>query len=132
MDFGYWQLEGDRIAIKRLDDEKVSKGGIIIPDTAKEKINEGLLIAMGNEVWTNDQMERKAYCPFFEGQYIKFGKYAGSEVVGDDGEEYLIMRVHDILSYVPLYAHEAYKLKKALKTSTSDTDRVSFGKTQKL
>ena len=101
MNFG-WELEGDRIAISRVSDEKVSKGGIIIPDTAVEKANEGIIAAMGNEI-THDDVTgyRKGYCPFFIGQRIKFGKYAGSEITGEDGEEYLIMRKHDILAYKP-------------------------------
>ena len=97
-----WDLNGDRIAIKRIDDEKISKGGIIIPDTAVEKANEGILVALGDEITHDIETGmKKGYCKYFVGQRIKFGKYAGSEVTGDDGEEYLIMREHDILASKP-------------------------------
>ena len=96
--FGF-ELGGDRIAVKRANSETRSKGGIIIPDTAIEKPFKGILISMGDEVWTDSEGLIKRGCPFFIGQPMFFGKYAGSEVTGDDGEEYLVMRVHDILMY---------------------------------
>lgn len=97
-----WRLEGDRIAVKRMDAEKRSRGGIIIPETAKEVPIKGTIVALGNEV-TEDPVTGypRAGNPFYPGQIIQFGKYAGSEVTGDDGEEYLIMRVHDIVAYKP-------------------------------
>jgi chaperonin GroES len=96
--FGF-ELEGDRIAIKRAESETKTKGGIIIPDTAKEKPFKGILIQMGDDIWRNEQGMKKSGCPYFIGQPMQFGKYAGSEVEGEDGEEYLIMREHDILMY---------------------------------
>jgi len=85
----------DRVLVKRLEEKEVKKGGIIIPDTAKEKPQEGEVIAVGPGKLTEDgkqqPMEVKA------GDRILFGKYSGSEVKLDD-EEYLIMREDDILA----------------------------------
>jgi len=85
---------GDRILVKRIEEEEVKKGGIIIPDTAKEKPIEGEIIAVGpGKVAENGQrqpMEVKA------GDKILFGKYSGTEIK-IDGEEYLMMREDDVL-----------------------------------
>ena len=84
----------DRILVKRLEQDEVKKGGIIIPDTAKEKPQEGQVIAVGPGRWGEDgkriPMEVKA------GDRILFGKYSGSEVKVAD-EEHLIMREEDVL-----------------------------------
>ncbi len=84
----------DRILVKRLEEKEVKKGGIIIPDTAKEKPQEGEVVAVGPGKVTEDgkrqPMEVKA------GDKILFGKYSGSEVKLED-EEYLIMREEDVL-----------------------------------
>ena len=84
----------DRILVKRLEEKEVKKGGIIIPDTAKEKPQEGQVIAVGLGRWGDDgkriPMEVKA------GDKILFGKYSGSEVKVAD-EEHLIMREEDVL-----------------------------------
>ena len=84
----------DRILVKRLEEHEVKKGGIIIPDTAKEKPQEGLVIAVGPGRLGDDgkriPMEVKA------GDKILFGKYSGSEVKVAD-EEHLIMREEDVL-----------------------------------
>ncbi len=84
----------DRLLVKRLEEKEVKKGGIIIPDTAKEKPQEGEVIAVGPGKVTDDgkrqPMEVKA------GDKILFGKYSGSEVKLED-EEYLIMREEDVL-----------------------------------
>jgi len=84
----------DRVIVKRVVEEEKTKGGIIIPDTAKEKPQEGKVIAVGKGK-ANDEgklipLDVKA------GDRILFGKYSGSEVKLD-GEEYLIMREDDIL-----------------------------------
>jgi chaperonin GroES len=84
----------DRVMVKRLEEKETKKGGIIIPDTAKEKPQEGEVVAVGPGKVTDDgkrqPMDVKA------GDKILFGKYSGSEVkLGDD--EYLIMRQEDIL-----------------------------------
>jgi len=85
----------DRLLVKRVEPEDVLQGGIIIPDTAKEKPQEGLVVAAGNgkilENGTRVEMNVK------EGDRILFGKYSGNEVK-IDGEEYLIMREDDVLA----------------------------------
>ncbi|HWT79826.1 MAG TPA: co-chaperone GroES [Candidatus Methylomirabilis sp.] len=84
----------DRVLVRRFEEKEVKKGGIIIPDTAKEKPQEGEVLAVGPGKVTEDgkrqPMEVKV------GDKILFGKYSGSEVkLGD--EEYIIMREDDIL-----------------------------------
>jgi chaperonin GroES len=85
---------GDRILIKRIKEEEKTKGGIIIPDTAKEKPQEGKVVAVGKGKYSDDgkliPIEVKA------GDKILFGKYSGSEVK-IEGEEHLILREDDIL-----------------------------------
>jgi chaperonin GroES len=85
---------GDRILVKRIKEEEKTKGGIIIPDTAKEKPQEGKVVAVGKgKITETGQLvgpDVKA------GERILFGKYSGSEVKLDD-EEHLIMREDDIL-----------------------------------
>jgi chaperonin GroES len=84
----------DRVIIKRLDTEEQMRGGIIIPDTAKEKPQQGEVIAAGEGKFREDgarqPLDVKA------GDRVLFGKYSGSEVKIDD-EEYLIMREDEIL-----------------------------------
>jgi chaperonin GroES len=84
----------DRILVKRLEEGDVKHGSIIIPDTAKEKPQEGKVIAVGTGKVNDDgkriPLEVKA------GDRILFGKYSGSEVKIDD-EEYLILREDDVL-----------------------------------
>ena len=87
----------DRVIVKRLDSEQVSKGGIIIPDTAKEKPIEGLVVATGQGKVLEDGSRRKLTVK--EGEKVLFGKYAGTEIK-IDGEEHLIMREDDILGVV--------------------------------
>ena len=88
---------GDRVVIKRVDEESKSKGGIIIPDTAKEKPQEGEVVAVGPGARDDDgariPMDVKA------GDRILFGKWSGSEVK-IDGEDLLIMKESDILGIV--------------------------------
>jgi chaperonin GroES len=85
----------DRILVKRVEEQEVRKGGIIIPDTAKEKPQEGKVIAVGNGKVTEDG--KKIPLDVKAGDRILFGKYAGSEVKLDD-EEYLILREEDVLA----------------------------------
>jgi chaperonin GroES len=87
----------DRILVKRLEEKEVKKGGIIIPDTAKEKPQEGEVVEVGPGKVSDDgkriPMEVK------KGDKILFGKYSGSEVkLGD--QEYLIMREEDVLGII--------------------------------
>ena len=84
----------DRVIVKRLEEEAKTKGGIIIPDTAKEKPMEGLVISVGKGKTADDG---KLIKPDVKaGDRILFGKYSGTEVK-IDGEELLIMREDDIL-----------------------------------
>ena len=84
----------DRVIIKRLDEQEQMRGGIIIPDTAKEKPQQGEVIAAG-EGKVRDDGTRQAL-DVKAGDRVLFGKYGGSEVKIDD-EEYLIMREDEIL-----------------------------------
>jgi chaperonin GroES len=87
----------DRILVQRVKEEEKTKGGIIIPDTAKEKPVEGRVIAAGigklNEEGKRIALEVK------KGDRILFGKYSGNEVK-IEGEEYLIMREDDVLGVI--------------------------------
>lgn len=87
----------DRVLVKRLEQEEVKKGGIIIPDTAKEKPQEGEVVAVGAgrrlESGERQPMDVK------KGDKVLFGKYAGSDVKIDD-DEYLILREEDILAVI--------------------------------
>ena len=88
---------GDRILVKRVKEEERTKGGIIIPDTAKEKPQEGKIVAVGKGKYTDDgkliPIEVKA------GDKILFGKYSGSEFKLE-GEDLLILREDDILGII--------------------------------
>lgn len=84
----------DRILVKRVEEGEVKKGGIIIPDTAKEKPQQGEVIAVGAGKVLEDGKRQKLDVQ--EGSKILFGKYAGSEVKLND-EEFLIMREDDVL-----------------------------------
>jgi chaperonin GroES len=84
----------DRILVKRVEEEEVRRGGIIIPDTAKEKPQEGKVIAVGAGKVGDDG--KKIPLDVKAGDKILFGKYSGSEVKIDD-EEYLILREEDVL-----------------------------------
>ncbi len=87
----------DRILVKRLEEQEVRKGGIIIPDTAKEKPQEGKVIAVGNGKVTEDG--KKIPLDVKAGDRILFGKYSGSEVKVED-EEYLILKEEDVLGII--------------------------------
>lgn len=84
----------DRVIVKRIEEEEKSKGGIIIPDTAKEKPQEGKIVAVGKGKLNEDgkiiPLDVKV------NDRVLFGKYSGSEI-NIDGEEHLIMREEDIL-----------------------------------
>ncbi|MEE8218718.1 MAG: co-chaperone GroES [Vicinamibacteria bacterium] len=87
----------DRLLVKRIEEEETVKGGIIIPDTAKEKPQEGKVIAVGNgktlDNGTKVELDVKA------GNKILFGKYSGTDIK-IDGEEYLILREDEVLAVV--------------------------------
>ncbi len=88
---------GDRVLVKRLEEEEKTKGGIIIPDTAKEKPQQGKIVAVGNGRTTEDgkviPMNVKV------GDKVLFQKYSGSDIK-IEGEEYLIMREEEILGII--------------------------------
>jgi chaperonin GroES len=85
----------DRLLVERLEEKEVKKGGIIIPDTAKEKPQEAKVIAVGNGKVTDEG--KRIPLDVKAGDKILFGKYSGSEVKIDD-KEYLIMREDDVLA----------------------------------
>ncbi|RMF22203.1 MAG: co-chaperone GroES [Deltaproteobacteria bacterium] len=87
----------DRIIVKRLKEEETTAGGIIIPDTAKEKPQEGKVIAVGKGKVSEDGKVLKLDVK--KGDRVLFGKYAGTEVT-IDGTEYLIMREDDVLGVI--------------------------------
>ena len=85
----------DRILVKRIDEEAKTKGGIIIPDTAKEKPQEGKVVAVGKGKVTEDGKLQPLDVK--KGDRVLFNKYSGTEV-NVDGEEHLIMREEDVLA----------------------------------
>lgn len=87
----------DRILVQRIEEEKTTKGGIIIPDTAKEKPAEGKVVAVGNGKVGEDG--KRIALEVKKGDRILFGKYSGTEVK-IEGEEYLIMREDDVLGII--------------------------------
>ncbi len=87
----------DRVIVKRLDEEKTSPGGIVIPDSAAEKPILGEVIAVGNgKILVNGKLRALAVK---KGDKVLFGKYGGTEVK-IDGEEYLVLREDDIMGVV--------------------------------
>ncbi|MBW2183552.1 MAG: co-chaperone GroES [Deltaproteobacteria bacterium] len=87
----------DRIIVKRIEEEEKTKGGIIIPDSAKEKPMEGEVIAVGSGKVLDNGTKQAPEVK--EGDRILFGKYSGTEVK-IDGVEHLIMREDDILGII--------------------------------
>ena len=85
----------DRLLVKRLDEEEKTKGGIIIPDSAKEKPQEGKVIAVGNGKVTDDG--KTVSLEVQKGDRVLFSKYSGTEVTLE-GEEHLIIREDDVLA----------------------------------
>src|SRR5437764_13272529 len=99
----------DRLIIQRLDEGEQKVGGIIIPDTAKEKPQQGKVIAAGNGK-SNDDGKRTPL-DVKAGDRILFGKYAGQEIKLD-GEDYLIMREDEVLAVIENNGDGAKKSKK--------------------
>jgi chaperonin GroES len=87
----------DRVIVKRVEEEQKIKGGLFIPDTAKEKPIEGTVLAVGNGKLLEDGTLRKLEVK--KGDRVLFGKYSGTEVKLD-GEEHLILREDDILGVI--------------------------------
>ena len=89
---------GDRIVVQPLEAEEVTKGGIILPDTAKEKPHEGKIVSVGRgKVLENGQIQA---LELKVGDRILYGKYSGNEIKTKDGKELLIMREEDVLAIV--------------------------------
>jgi len=88
---------GDRVLVKRVEEEAKSKGGIIIPDTAKEKPQEGQVLAVGPGA--RDESGKRIEADVKVGDRILFGKWSGTEVK-IDGEDLIIMKESDILGIV--------------------------------
>jgi len=87
----------DRVLVQRLEASESKKGGIIIPDTAKEKPQEGKVMAVGPGRLTEDG--KRIACEVKKGQRVLIGKYSGTEVK-IDGDEFIILREDDILGIV--------------------------------
>ena len=87
----------DRVVVRRLEGEEKSKGGIIIPDTAKEKPQEGEIVAVGPGA--RDEAGKLLPLDVKPGDRILFGKWSGTEVK-IDGEEFLIMKESDVMGVV--------------------------------
>jgi chaperonin GroES len=99
----------DRVLVRRVQEAETVRGGIIIPDTAKEKPQEGIVIAVGTGRHDKGQTIPLAVK---EGDRVLFGKYSGSEIK-IDGEELLIMKEDEILGILSGAAKGAEKLEKA-------------------
>ncbi len=88
---------GDRVLIKPSEEKEKTKGGIVLPDTAKERPQEGEVVAVGEGKKTDDG---KVIAPTLKvGDKVLYGKYSGTEITVD-GEEYLIMREEDVLAII--------------------------------
>ncbi|KPK98431.1 MAG: molecular chaperone GroES [Omnitrophica WOR_2 bacterium SM23_72] len=89
---------GDRVVVKPLEAEAKTKGGIVLPDTAKEKPQEGKVVAVGK----GKVMENGSVAPLEVkvGDKVLYGKYSGNEITTKEGEELLIMREEDILAII--------------------------------
>ena len=98
----------DRVLIKRIDEQETVRGGIIIPDSAKEKPQEGQVVAVGN----GKRLEDGKILPLElqEGDRVLFGKYSGTEIKLDD-EDYLILKEEEILG-ITAPSKKAKKAKK--------------------
>ena len=86
----------DRVIVKRIEEDEKTKGGIIIPDTAKEKPQEGIVVAVGSG---KTEEGKKIPLEVKKGDRILFSKYAGTEIT-IEGEEHLIMKEDDIIALV--------------------------------
>jgi len=100
---------GERVLVRRVQDAETVRGGIIIPDTAREKPQEGVVVAVGTGRYDKGQ-----HVPMSvkEGDRVLFGKYAGSEIK-IDGEEFLILKEEEIFGILSGTAKHAVKAEKA-------------------
>jgi len=89
---------GDRVVVKPLEAENKTKGGIVLPDTAKEKPQEAKVVAVGKgKVLENGSLQP---LEVKVGDKVLYGKYSGNEITTKDGEELLIMKEEDILAII--------------------------------
>jgi chaperonin GroES len=88
----------DRVIVKRMGEEEKTKGGIIVPDTAKEKPQEGIVVAVGTGK-SEGEGKKKIPLDVKEGDRVLFSKYAGTEIK-IEGEEHLIMKEEDIIATI--------------------------------
>ncbi|MDP3722794.1 MAG: co-chaperone GroES [Candidatus Omnitrophota bacterium] len=88
---------GDRIVIRPLDPEETTKSGLVVPDTAKEKPQEGKVVAVGTGRLLDDGVVKALEVR--NGDRVLYGKYAGTEI-SLEGEDYLILREEDVLAVV--------------------------------
>ena len=88
----------DRIVVKALEAQEVTKGGIVLPDTAKKKPQEGKIVAVGKGKILDSGEARKPEVKV--GDRVLYGKYSGTEITTKDGEELLIMKEEDIFAIV--------------------------------
>jgi chaperonin GroES len=100
---------GERVLVRRVQDAETVRGGIIIPDTAREKPQEGIVVAVGTGRYDKGQ-----HVPMSvkEGDRVLFGKYAGSEIK-IDGEDFLILKEEEIFGILTGTAKQAVKAEKA-------------------
>jgi len=89
---------GDRVIVEPIEREEMTAAGIYVPETAKEKPQEGLVLAVGEGRW-DDEGKRRIPLEVKEGDRVLFAKYAGTEVKMDD-KKYLILRESDVLAIV--------------------------------
>jgi len=99
----------DRVVVRRLEEEERTKGGIIIPDTAKEKPQQGEVVAVGPGA--RNEEGKLVALDVKDGDRVLFGKWSGTEVK-IDGEDLLIMKESDILGVIEMGAAEGGKSKK--------------------
>src|ERR1700754_1025012 len=95
----------DRVVVKRIDAEEKSKGGIIIPDTAKEKPSQGQVVAVGPG--GRDESGKVITPDVKAGDKVLFGKWSGTEVVLD-GEDLLIMKESDIMGFIAFFRSSSW------------------------
>lgn len=98
---------GDRVVVKPLEEEERTKGGIVLPDTAKEKPQHGEVVAVGPGAW-DEEGEKRRPMDVKVGDRVLYGKYSGAEIKEDD-EDYLILRESDILAIVERVPAKAKK-----------------------
>ena len=89
---------GDRVLVKPLEAESKTKGGIVLPDTAKEKPQEAEVVAVGKGKTMDDGSLKPLEVKV--GDKVLYGKYSGNEITTKDGEEMMIMREEDILAII--------------------------------